>query len=197
VLSVDTVAGFATVTNTPVFVGPQWPTFQGNLSNTVTLFHNLTLYALLSGQSGGKIFNVTSLIMDLVGASAETNLPPGQGGYSKAEKIRRLGPWKTQNGTAVGLVLDSYVQPTDFIRLAELSATYTLPPKLAGYIHAAGASITLAGKNLHLWKSSKFQLWDPEVLSNTFNTGPVQYATTEEFTVPQPRRIVVRLTLQY
>jgi TonB-dependent starch-binding outer membrane protein SusC len=197
VLSVDTVAGYATVTNTPVFAGPQWPTFQANLSNTVTILHNVKLYALLSGQSGGKILNVTSLILDLVGASAETNLPPGQGGYSKAERLRRLGPWRTQNGTPVGLVLDSYLQPTDFIRLSELSATYTLPASVAAHLHAAGASVTVAGKNLHLWKRSAYQLWDPEVLSNTSTTGTVQYATTEEFTVPQPRRVVVRLNLQY
>ncbi|HEV2752190.1 MAG TPA: SusC/RagA family TonB-linked outer membrane protein [Gemmatimonadales bacterium] len=197
VVSVDTVAGFATVTNTPVFAGPQWPTFQANLSNTVTLAHNLKLYALLSGQSGGKIFNVTSLIMDLFGISAETNLPPGQGGYSKAERIRRLGPWRTESGTPVGLVLDSYLQPTDFLRLAELSATYTVPASVAAALHASGASITLAGKNLHLWKSSKYQLWDPGVLSNTANGATAQYATTEEFTVPQPRSFVVRLTLQY
>ena len=197
VLSVDTVAGFATVTNTPVFAGTQWPTFLATLSNTVTLFHNVKLYGLLAGQSGGKVLNVTNLIMDLVGASAQTNLPPGKGGYSKAEQIRRLGPWRTQNGTPVGLVLDSYLQPTDFIRLSELSATYSLPARYAARLHAAGASITLAGKNLHLWKSGDYQLWDPEVLSNTAVTGPRQYATTEEFTVPQPRRFVVRLTLQY
>ena len=196
-LSVDTVAGYATVTSTPVYAGPQWPTFQANLSNTVTLFHNLTLYALLSGQSGGKILNVTSLIMDLFGTSAEMNLPAGQGGYSTAERMRRLGPFRTQSGTRVGLVLDSYLQPTDFVRLAELSATYTLPPRIASRVHASGASVTLAGKNLHLWKRSQYQLWDPEVISNTGTTGTLQYATFEEFTVPQPRRFVARLTLQY
>jgi len=197
VLSVDTVAGYATVTNTPVYAGPQWPTFQANLSNTVTLLHNLTLYALLSGQSGGKILNVTSLILDLFGTSAEMNLPAGQGGYSKAERTRRLGPFRTESGTRVGLVLDSYLQPTDFLRLAEVSATYTLPPRIASRVHASGASLTLAGKNLHLWKRSQYQLWDPGVLSNTAVTGTRQYGTFEEFTVPQPRRFVARLTLQY
>jgi hypothetical protein len=55
----------------------------------------------------------------------------------------------------------------------------------------------VAGRNLHLWKSSKFQGYDPEVISNTQTVGTNQFATTEEFTVPQPRRIVVRLNLQF
>lgn len=197
VLSVDTVAGVATVTNTPVYAGPQFPTFQANLSNTVTLFHNLRLYALFTSQRGGKILNVTPLIQDLFGTSGPINLPVAQGGYSTAEKIRRFGPFVTQDGTPVGLVLDSYLQPTDFVRLQELSATLSLPTSLAHQLHASSASITVAGRNLHLWKSSKFQGYDPEVLSSTQTTGSLQFASTEEFTVPQPRRIVVRLNLQF
>lgn len=197
IVKVDTAAGFATVTNTPVYAGPQWPTFQANLSNTVTLFKDLKLYALVSGQSGGRILNVTSLIMDLYGTSAQTNLPAGKGGYSKTELIRRFGPFQTEDGNPVALVLDSYLQPTDFIRLSELSATWTLPASVADRLRATGASITFAGQNLRLWKSSQYQLWDPGVLSSTQNGGNLQYASTEEFTVPQPRRFVIRLNLQY
>jgi TonB-dependent starch-binding outer membrane protein SusC len=197
VVSVDTVAGVATVTNTPVYAGPQFPTFQANLANTVTLFHNLRLYALFTSQRGGKILNVTPLIQDLFGTSGPINLPESQGGYSLEEKIRRFGPFQTEDGRPVGLVLDSYLQPTDFIRLQEVSATLSLPSNFAHQLHASSASITLAGRNLHLWKSSKFQGYDPEVLSNTQSIETNQFATTEEFTVPQPRRIVVRLNLQF
>src|SRR5207247_8973730 len=34
-------------------------------------------------------------------------------------RMRRLGPFRTQSGTRVGLVLDSYLQPTDFVRSEE------------------------------------------------------------------------------
>jgi TonB-linked SusC/RagA family outer membrane protein len=198
IISVDTAAGFATVTDHPVFAGPQFPTFQANLSNTVSLFHNtLRLYALVTGQSGGKILNVTPLIQDLFGTSAATNLPVGQGGYSTEERIRHFGPFQTADGTPVSLVLDEYLQPTDYVRLQEVSATFSLPSNLARQLHASSASLTVAGRNLHLWKSSKFTGYDPEILANTQTTGTNQFATTEEFTVPQPRRIVVRLNLQF
>ncbi len=194
VIGVDTAAGFATVTNTPVFDAPQFPTFQGNASSTLTLFRNLRIYGLLTSQRGGKILNVTQLIQDLVGRSAQINLPAQQGGYTKAQRLERLGPFKTQSGATSGGVLDEYVQPTDFVRLSELSATLTLPNDMARRFHAAGASLTVGGRNLHLWKSKEYQGWDPEVVSNTVST---QFTTTEEFTVPPPRRWLARLNLQF
>src|SRR6185312_7133858 len=198
IIKVDTAAGFATVTSTPVYAGPQFPTFQANFANTVTLFHNLRLYASFSGQSGGKILNLTPLLQDLTFTSAGTNLPAGKGGYSKAQFIERFGPVQTADGTPVPLVLDHYVQPTDFIRLQELSATLSLPNDLAARMHATAASITFAGRNLALWKSSKFTGFDPEMLSYTERSeGSLQFATTEEFTVPQTRRFVVRLNLEF
>jgi TonB-linked SusC/RagA family outer membrane protein len=197
IIKVDTAAGFATVTNTPVFDAPQFPTFQANFANTVTLFHNLRLYASFSGQSGAKILNLTPLLQDLTFTSAGTNLPAGKGGYTKEQFIERFGPFQTADGTPVSLVLDHYLQPTDFIRLQELSATLSLPNDLAARLHASSASLTLAGRNLALWKSSKFTGVDPEMLSNTQNGGSLQFATTEEFTVPQSRRFIVRLNLEF
>jgi len=197
IIKVDTAAGFATVTSTPVYDGSQFPSFQANFANTVTLFHNLRLYASFSGQSGAKILNLTPLLGDLTFTSAGTNLPAGKGGYTKAQFIERFGPFQTADGTPVPLVLDHYLQPTDFVRLQEVSATLSLPNDIAAKLHATGASLTLAGRNLALWKSSKFTGFDPEMLSNTQNSGTLQFPTTEEFTVPQPRRFILRLNLDF
>lgn len=197
IIAIDTTAGFATVTPTPVFAGPQFPTFTANLSNTFTIFKNIQLYALFTQQQGGKVLNVTSLYRDLTGTSAGANLPASQGGYTKAEQIAHFGPFKTPSGTPVALVLDRYLQPTDFVRLQELSATLALPQRVAQQLRAADASIVVGGRNLHLWKKKAYDLPDPDVVSNTTTTGTLQYATTEEFTVPQPRRWIVRLNLTF
>ena len=189
--------GFATVTSTPVFAGPQFPTFTANFSNTISLLKNLQLYALLTHQQGGKILNVTPLYRDLVGTSAGDNLPASQGGYSTRELIAHFGPFRTPSGAGVPLVLDRYLQPTDFVRLQEVSAIISLPDAVTHQLRAANASLVIGGRNLHLWKKKSFTGDDPEVLSNTTLTGTVQYATTEEFTVPQPRRWLVRLNLTF
>jgi TonB-linked SusC/RagA family outer membrane protein len=198
VLSVDTVGGFATVTNTPQYVAPQLPKFQGNFSSTFTLFHNLQLYGLLTSQSGGKLLNVTPLYLDLTGVSKGLNLPASKGGYTTAEQLARFGPFKTQDGKpGPGLVLDSYLQPTDYVRLQELSATLTLPEAFARSFHTTNASLTVGGRNLHLWKSKEFDGPDPEVASNTTVGGARQFESIEEFTVPPSRRWLVRLNLQF
>ncbi|MEP6730626.1 MAG: SusC/RagA family TonB-linked outer membrane protein [bacterium] len=198
VLSVDTVGGFATVTDAPVYAGQQFPTSQVNLSSTITLFRNLRVFGLFTSQRGGKLLNVTPLVQDLFfNSSAETNLPAGQGGYSKAEQLARFGPFKTADGKSVSTVIDSYLQSTDFVRLQELSATLTVPDAWARNMRATSASLTVGGRNLHLWKDKGFQGYDPAVISNTVNGGAGQYATAEEFTVPQPRLWLVRLNLQF
>jgi TonB-linked SusC/RagA family outer membrane protein len=197
VISVNQAGGFATVTNAPVYDGPQFPTFQANLNSTLTLFHVLKLYGLVTMQRGGKILNIGQLIYDLQGISAQTNLPAGHGGYSPEEKLRRFGPFKTVDGTPVGLVLDSYVQRTDFTRLSELSATLMMPDSWARALHGTGASLTVGGRNLALHKASDYQGFDPDILASTTVTQTNQFSSSEEFTVPPPRLWFVRLNLQF
>jgi TonB-dependent starch-binding outer membrane protein SusC len=197
IIGVNTTAGYATVTNTPVYDGPQFPTFQANFNTSITLFHVLKLYALVNMQRGGKILNLGQLIQDLYGLSAQTNLPQSEGGYSKEQFLRRFGPFQTANGTPVSGVLDAYVQRTDFTRLSELSATLSLPEQWTHALYGTSASLTVGGRNLALWKASDYQGWDPEINSNTTNTGTNQFLNSEEYTVPLPRLWFVRLNLSF
>jgi hypothetical protein len=155
------------------------------------------VYGLITHQQGAKILNVTPLYQDLTGASGSYNLPAGQGGYSTAEFIAHFGAFKTPTGTTVPLVLDRYLQPTDFVRLQELSVSFDLPASLAQRAHSSGASLVLGGRNLHLWKKKAFDGDDPEIQANTVNGGQGQFASDEEFTVPNSRRWLVRLNLQF
>ena len=197
ITSIDTIAGFATVTDAPVFSSPQFPTFTANLSSTVTFFRNFRLYGLITHQQGAKILNVTPLYQDLTGTSGALNLPADQGGYSKAERIAHTGPFKTAAGTSVPLVLDRYLQPTDYVRLQEVSLSYDLPVHLAQRARAQGASLVFGARNLHVWKKKAFDGPDPELQANTVNGGQGQFASVEEFTVPNPRRWLVRLNLAF
>ncbi len=204
IIGVNTQKGFATVTDQPVYDGPQFPTFQANVNTTVTLWHTLKLYGLLTTQRGGKIINAGQYIYDLVGISSQTNLPAGKGGYTAAQKLERFGPFQTADGTPVGGVLDAYVQRTDYTRLSELSATLMIPSWIARKLHGDGASITFGGRNLYLWKAGDYQGFDPDILSSTAldPSNPAsqqvkQLSTVEEFTVPPTRRWFVRMNLQF
>lgn len=69
-----------------------------------------------------------------------------------------------QLGTSYG-----YWENGQFWRLREVSATWTLPESWASQIRARDASLTLSGRNLHVW--TKFTGPDPEA---NFSTGDVQ-----------------------
>jgi hypothetical protein len=62
------------------------------------------------------------------------------------------------NLSSVGNI-DQYIQDASFVKLREISATYTLPQRFLGI--ASPTSLTLAGRDLHTW--TKYRGLDPEI----------------------------------
>jgi hypothetical protein len=127
------------------------------------------------------------------------NLPPDAGGYSTRERLRRLGPYVSERtGAPVGAanVKEPYLQPGDNVRFREFTATLTLPTSLVRSVRAAGAAITVGGRNLGLW--SDYEGDDPDVLGTGAQaTGVNQLFNADVFTTPPPRRWFARLSLQF
>ena len=201
--SVDISRGVAIVSNSPEFVGNSLPTFQASLSSSVTLFSVVEVHALLDGKSGFRLFDITNDFRDRFFSNTKgVVLPASQGGFSAAERLRRLGPYVTESGKRVGgtfgVVDEPYLPKGDFVRFRELSATFSLPHTVTQRLGTTGTSLTLGVRNLALW--TKYP-GDPEVLSR----GPgeadsqqfTQFVNTAEFALPQPRRWVARLNLQF
>jgi TonB-linked SusC/RagA family outer membrane protein len=201
VRSVDVTGNRVLTSDTAEFIGNQLPTFQASLANTVTLFRNLRVYALLESKKGYYSYNVNQENRDRSRLnSAEVQLPADQGGYSPEERLRRLGPFFTETTNAVvgvANVKDSYIQKADHVRLREVSVTWAVPPSLLRAARVAGASITLGGRNLALWKS-EYEGDDPDVLGLGGSAAGVnQLFNADVFTTPQSRRYVVRLNVQF
>jgi TonB-linked SusC/RagA family outer membrane protein len=195
VLSVDTDAGRAVVSDTAEFVGGQLPKRAGSVNTTLTLFRNLRVYAQLDGKFDYHVYNLTKDFRDRsLRNSREVTLTAEEGGYSDHERVRRLGPFATQSGTAVGtsLVRDPYIVPGDFVRFRELSVTWSLPSSIASRFAMSGASISVGGRNLGLW--TDYDGLDPEVIGTIDNTTPY---LADVFTTPQARRLFARLSVQF
>ena len=197
VLSVDTVAGRATVSDTAQFVGGNLPKYGGAFSSTLTFFRRFRLYGLVDGKFDYHVYNLTKDFRDRsIVNSAEVRLTAAEGGYSNYERLRRLGPFRAANsGATVGntLVRGPYIEEGDYIRFRELSATFTLPDSWTRPARVGGASISVGGKNLALWKKS-YTGWDPEVMGTVDVTTPF---LGDVFTTPQSRRLFARLTFQF
>ena len=95
-----------------------------------------------------------------------------------------------------------YTQRADFIKLREVSLTYTLPPEWSSLFRADRVAITLAGHNLgFLWKPW-YKGLDPEVTFNGINTtsadgGAFGWVRTDYFTMPMLRRFTVAVDVSF
>ena len=88
-------------------------------------------------------------------------------------------------------------QSGDFVRLRELSVTYTASPGMASRFRARTLAVTLAGRNLWLW--TRYPGPDPEVNAiSPFGSSTLEnnfLMSTDAFGLPIPRRVA--LTVNY
>ena len=192
VLSVDTVANSAVVTDDLQYVGSSLPTSDGNFITNLTLFQNVTLSGQLDWKRGFKIYNNTAQFRDRsfrnsrIGAQCAT-------ATTEEECIRRFGTFVNESGAGVAFsqVNEEYIEDGDFMRLREIAATFTLPKRYANILKASAASLTVAGRNLAMW--TDYTGPDPEVSSSS----TAGFLNEEFLTVPQARRIVVKANLTF
>jgi hypothetical protein len=128
---------------------------------------------------------------------------------SRYDFLRRYGDdtpnrsaFVTESGgsATVSDVYEAFIQPGDFVRLRELSASYDLPVNLIGGIGRGitGATITVAMQNVKLW--SDYGGADPEVVSNPNTTATSrsgQFSREDFLTLPNSKKTLIRLNLTF
>jgi len=167
-----------------VFIGTPTPKVSGSVGNTLTLFNNLRLYALVDFKRGHRVFNQDQLLRCafLLGAGVcRSNFFPQE--YSPIELAEAVG-------TALPThIIDQYYQDGSFAKLREVSASYTVPPGLVW--GAESATISLAARELHTW--TDFRGLDPEVNS----PGSASAFTGNQAVTPPLTRLIGTLTLRF
>lgn len=196
--SIDEATGRVTVADTFEVAGNLWPTLEAGLTNTVTLFRNLRLVALVDTKQDFVLFNNADFFRETQVVRSNRRLDTLA--LSRRERLRRYGnptagqpAFLQKNGrtTTVDEVRDAFLQPGDFIRFRELSATYTLPRKLLTFGRVSAATVGLALQNIGLW--TDYEGPDPEVVSAAFN----DFNRTDFFTLPNPRRALLRVNFTF
>jgi hypothetical protein len=85
------------------------------------------------------------------------------------------------------------VYQTNTLRFQELSVTYNLSPSLAARLaRARSASVTFAGRNLHLW--TDYLGKDPDI---DLSAGSLEFGTDNGTGLAQPRNWTFRVNLGY
>lgn len=196
--SIDTVTNIVTVADTLEFAGNILPTFEGNLSTNITLFRNIRLYGLIDTKRGHAVRNFTDFFRETQLVRSDNRLDPDK--LSKYERLRRYGnptagqpAFVRENGASatVNDVQEAYIQDADFVRLREVSVTFSLPSRLVSSFGAQSAALTVGGQNLGLW--TDYEGFDPEVVS----AAGAAFNRDDFLTMPPGRRFIVRLNLTF
>jgi hypothetical protein len=100
---------------------------------------------------------------------------------------------RNQSGATVGLTSarQDYFEDGSYVRLREVSLTWTLPPSLLRHARLSKpVSLTVGGNNLALW--TDYTGYDPEVegVGNSL-------FRVDLFTIPQARRMFVRARVEF
>ena len=159
------------------YIGPSAPTREIGTSNTLTIFKQFRLYVFADYKGGYYMWNAGDYIRNKNDRNAWAVVNPDADPEDVAYR---------QSGTTM-----PFITKADFIKLREVSLTYSLPTRLASRAGARSASLTLAGRNLGIW--TKYNGMDPELNfsgSSTFNRS-------EYMSVPMLRRFLATVNLSF
>ncbi|MBR1541886.1 MAG: TonB-dependent receptor [Bacteroidaceae bacterium] len=193
--------------NDQTFIGSPEPKFTWGFGNTFS-YKNFDLSFQFSGSYGNKILNYGRRWLDITGSTSnqlKTVLD-----YARLSKIEATGPedyrnyyvtnpetiqprLSTESGTNNNFrVSDKYVEDGSYIRLQNISLSYTLPR--AWVKHAFLNSVKVYCNIQNLFTITKYDGFDPEVgsLRGTALLNGVDYSR-----YPSPRIYTVGLNIQF
>jgi TonB-linked SusC/RagA family outer membrane protein len=152
------------------------------VQNGIDLFqHKLHLQALLDYKGGFILYNntVSFYCQQFLTCYDETHTDVSLDKQARIVALRYKNPSSNQG----------FLENGQFWKLREVSATITLPQRLASSMRARDVSLLLAGRNLHTWTA--YTGIDPE---SNYGTGDVQ----TDFSTTAPRTyFIARLNLHY
>jgi TonB-linked SusC/RagA family outer membrane protein len=167
-----------------LFIGTPTPKWSGAIANTVTLFNRLRLYALLDFKGGHVLFNNNESLRctsALGRGLCEANYYPER--YSPVYLAEAVGTASAQG------ILHQYIQSGSFLKLREISASYTVPERWVW--GASAATISLAARELATW--TDYRGLDPEVNSAGAATATLQ----DQAVTPPLSRLIATINLRF
>jgi hypothetical protein len=171
-----------TVGTTPVFFGQPFPDHGGTFSTEITLFGRVTLYGLLDGRFGNKLFNTTEQFRC--------------GSFVNCRGLNDPKAPLAQQAAGVASIVNpatnaGYMEDGSFVKLREISVTYVAPTAWAQRLGASVLSVTLSARNLHTW--TNYTGVDPELNE----AGQANFTTADFLTQPPVRYLIGRLNLTF
>jgi TonB-linked SusC/RagA family outer membrane protein len=164
-------------------LGKSIPDYYGSITNTFTLFKDISLSFQLYWSLGGKIYN--TLMQQTMTDGSKYGLQLNKkvlDSWKKPGDITDVPQFVYSNSTQSSATSSRFLEDGSFMRVRNINLTYSLPKTLATKIKLEGASVFINGDNLFVL--TKFQGNDPEQgLSGTSATNLVPNVRTLTFGV--------------
>jgi TonB-linked SusC/RagA family outer membrane protein len=164
-----------------VFLGRTIPKVEGSVNTAVRFLTNFRVSALVDYKTGYKKLNGDDRVRCQIFGLCRANFYPSE--YSPA----LVGAYKLGTNAPSGVIQDA-----SFAKLRELSLTWTIPESLVRDLRVGGASLTVAGRNLHTW--TKYPGLDPEASFQGGSRGAGQW---DQAVLPQLRQYTTTLNLTF
>ena len=144
-------------------IGDPNPAWLGSLLNEFTIGKKLRLRALFDGSFGNDILNLSTRAQN---AGIASNSKSYESELLPYGDPRKLPP--NFNGRTQG-IFEYWIEDGSFVKLRELSASYTLDWAPVKKVFRDGVDVTISGRNLWVW--TKYTGFDPEVTAFGTNAG--------------------------
>lgn len=176
-------------------IGDPNPKWMGSFLNEFTIAKKLRVRALLDGVFGNKIMNLSTRAQNAGIASNSKEYERELLPYGDPRKLPPGFNARTQG------IFEYWVEDGTFVKLRELSASYTLDSFGVQRYFRDGIDLTLSGRNLVVW--TNYSGYDPEI--NLFGTnaggvGSVQTTSADRgfdfggYPIPRVWQLSARIT---
>lgn len=163
-----------------LFVGRTLPNFEGSATSTLRFLKNFQFFVMLDSKRGYKKLDGNARVRCHIFDLCKSNW------YPQGFDLATLGA-ETRSSFYSDIINDA-----SFVKLREVSLSYTLPESFASTFRASGASISIAGRNLHTW--TKYAGLDPE---GSFQGGSRGFGQWEQDVTPQLMQFVTTIHLSF
>jgi TonB-linked SusC/RagA family outer membrane protein len=172
--------GTLVVDRDTVYFGGSLPTRTISWDNNFRAFRNLRFGFQLDHQGGHYQINLTRRTRANDRVSREAILVPGVSTLADT----------AANELLLSGAFAQYIERADFVKLREVSASYTLPTRFTRGIGSDAVVVSLSGRNLMTW--TDYGGVDPEV-----NAENSDFTLAETNAIPPTRRVTASITVRF
>lgn len=163
-----------------VYLGRTLPNFEGSVTSTLRFMKNFQFFVMVDSKRGYKKLDGNARVRCHIFDECESNW------YPQGFDLATLGA-QTSSSFYSDIINDA-----SFVKLREVSLSYTLPENWAATFRSSGATISVAGRNLHTW--TKYPGLDPE---GSFQGGSRGFGQWEQDVTPQLMQFVTTIRLTF